>query len=334
MALIDVIKYEDITGDALSAKWNQDEIRLGAQLIVGEGQEAVFVKGGQAFDTFGPGTYTLSSENLPLLNKIVNLPFGGSSPFSAEIWFFSTIVRRDIPWGTPSPIQILDPNINIAVSVRSFGRYGFRVSNSRSFLGQLVGNSANYTVEQLRHNLSSEIIQRLKDHIAELVISGMSVLKIGTHLNEISVAVQTQLNLCFSEYGIDFFSFNVESINIPEQELSQINSVLLKTFEARELSATDITRNYQAIKTMEILRDAANNTADSGMGALLGAGLGLGVGLPIGKELSHAVSIKTEETNASDDLVSRLKKLKILHEEGFLTDTEYQAKRDELIALL
>lgn len=38
---------------------NQWELRLGSQLIVNEGQEAVFVKGGVALDVFPPGTHTL-----------------------------------------------------------------------------------------------------------------------------------------------------------------------------------------------------------------------------------------------------------------------------------
>ena len=333
MALIDVIKFEDPSKEALSEKWHNEEIRLGTQLVVGEGQEAVFVRGGQAYDTFGPGTYTLSSENLPLLNRLINLPFGGDSPFSSEIWFFSTVIRRDILWGTSSPIQILDPQINIAVSIRSFGKYGFRISNSRSFLGQLVGNTSRYTVEDLRSNLSSEIVQRLKDHIAEVVSSGMSSLKIGTHLNEISTAVRDELCTVFSEYGIDLLTFNVESINIPEEELKQINDVMLKTFEARELSSTDITRNYQAIKTFEVLKDAAGNNADSGMGALLGAGLGLGAGVPLGKELAGGMVTSSGESQG-DDVATRLRKLKALHEEGLLTDDEFQSKRDELIGSL
>ena len=131
MALIDVIKFEDPSKEALSEKWHDEEIRLGTQLVVGEGQEAVFVRGGQAYDTFGPGTYTLSSENLPLLNRLINLPFG-ETLLSSEIWFL-VLLSEGIFCGASSPIQILDPQINIAVSIRSFGKYGFRISNSRSF---------------------------------------------------------------------------------------------------------------------------------------------------------------------------------------------------------
>ena len=86
-----------------------EELKLGTQLIVNEGQQAIFVKGGQALDVFMPGTHTLSTGNIPLLNKLINLPFGGDTPFTAEVWYLNTTVKRDLPWGTPSPIPFSDP---------------------------------------------------------------------------------------------------------------------------------------------------------------------------------------------------------------------------------
>ena len=99
MALIDVIKYNAPNDDEFVWKYPSESIKLGTQLVVNEGQEAIFVKGGQALDKFNPGTHTLISGNIPLLEKIVNLPFGGDTPFTAEIWFINTTVKRDLKWG-------------------------------------------------------------------------------------------------------------------------------------------------------------------------------------------------------------------------------------------
>jgi len=332
MALIDVIKYEDPTRELLAYKWPDTELRLGTQLIVGEGQQALFVKGGTALDALGPGTHTLSSENLPLLEKLINLPFGGDSPFSSEVWFVSSVIRRDIRWGTATPIQILDQELNLPVSLRAFGRYGLRITDPRLFVGQLVGNSSEYSINQLKENLGGEIVQNLKDHLAEMVGSGISSLKIGAHLNEVSEAVHGHLVPKFMNYGVEMTNLNVESINIPAEELERISLVMLKSFEARELSSTPVNRNYQSIKTFEILKEAAGNQADSGMGALLGAGLGIGAGLPIGKQLGGIVT--DGETQPDSSVAAKLRTLRELRDEGLLSDAEYSEKRDKLIGSL
>jgi membrane protease subunit (stomatin/prohibitin family) len=76
---------------------------MGAQLIVNESQEALFFKGGKALDVFGPGTHTLSSSNVPILQKLINLPFGGQTPFTAEVWFVNKTVKRNLKWEPKHP---------------------------------------------------------------------------------------------------------------------------------------------------------------------------------------------------------------------------------------
>ena len=81
MALVDIIKNETPSDNFFVWKYSNEEIKISSQLIVGEGQQAIFVKGGEALDTFGPGTHTLTTGNLPLINKILNLPFEEILPF-------------------------------------------------------------------------------------------------------------------------------------------------------------------------------------------------------------------------------------------------------------
>ena len=72
MALIDVVKCE-VNDKELVYKFPSDDLRVGTQLVVYPGQVAFFVKGGKILDEFHEGTYTLKSENLPLLNKLINI---------------------------------------------------------------------------------------------------------------------------------------------------------------------------------------------------------------------------------------------------------------------
>ena len=106
MAFIDVVRFDGLRSrDWLIYKYPSEELVLGTQLIVQEGQVALFVKSGMVADVFYPGTYTLATENLPLLKGLVNLPFGGKTPFSAEVYFLNTTVRLDVNWGTIDPVR-------------------------------------------------------------------------------------------------------------------------------------------------------------------------------------------------------------------------------------
>ena len=108
MAIIDRIKYDAPDDTPFVWKYPSEQIKIGAQLVINQSQEVLFVKSGEALDLFESGTHTLTTGNIPFLNKIINLPFGGDTPFTAEVWYVNKTVKRDLKWGTPSPIQVMD----------------------------------------------------------------------------------------------------------------------------------------------------------------------------------------------------------------------------------
>ena len=97
MGVMDVIKYNG-RPDVFAWKYPGEELGTWSQLVVNQSQEAVLVKGGSVADVFGPGTHTLDTKNIPILNKIINLPFGGKSPFKAEVWYINKGYYLDIKW--------------------------------------------------------------------------------------------------------------------------------------------------------------------------------------------------------------------------------------------
>ena len=123
MALIDTIKYGSVSDNELVWKYPRDDFKIGSQLIVNESQDAIFVKGGHVLDSFEAGTHTITTGNIPLLEKIINLPFGKNTPFTAEVWYINKTVKRDLKWGTPQTIQVMDKSLNYPVSVRAFGSW-------------------------------------------------------------------------------------------------------------------------------------------------------------------------------------------------------------------
>ncbi|MDB4775488.1 SPFH domain-containing protein [bacterium] len=335
MALTDRLKY-DAGGDAeLVWKFPSEELRIGSQLVVNESQEAIFVKSGELLDVFGPGTHTLATGNLPFLNRLINFPFGRKTPFTAEVWFVNRTVKRDLPWGTSAPVQLMDLSLGFPVSVRAFGRWGFAVEDSKSLVTQITGSQAITNADKIESYFIGEIIQKVVQEISSRVATdAVSILQIAALTNELSDATRNSIQAEFAKFGLNVVNFNIQSINFPPEEMQRVQDVFAKTLEARELSKMDVGGAFQAIKSFEVMNEAAKNPSDGGMGAMLGAGLGLGAGLPIGKQIGEQVrtdSPSVDESADPENPKDKLRKLKELLDEELITRDEYDAKKAEII---
>mgnify|MGYP003392712435 CR=1 FL=1 len=88
--LLKVIKWDDPTKDTIVYRYpmeDRDEIMNGCQLIVQESQVALLVSGGQIADIFGPGTHSLTTNNMPILTHLASWKYGFDSPFILYIPF-------------------------------------------------------------------------------------------------------------------------------------------------------------------------------------------------------------------------------------------------------
>lgn len=329
MALIQVIKYEAEDDNIFVWKYPSDQIRLGAQLIVNEGQKAIFVKGGQALDIFEPGTFTLTTGNIPLIDKLINLPFGGDTPFAAEIWYINTTVKRDLTWGTPSPIPLMDSNLGFPVSARSFGKWGARIVDVRSFVTQIVGSQSFADATKINDYFIGEIIQSLTSNLSSAITSGQtSILQISSFLTPLSKSSADLIKMEFDKFGVELVNFNIESINIPTDELKRIQDVFAKTLEAKELSKVNVGAGFSAIKSFEVLNNAAENPSEGSIGGMLGAGIGLGAGFPLGQQMGQNL---TTSQNAEESSTDKLRELKKMLDENLISEEQYNLKRDKII---
>ncbi len=277
MAIVDVLKF-DSTADIFAWKYPNSELSTWTQLIVNESQEAIFVRNGQAADVFGPGKYTLSTDNIPLLQKVINIPFGGKSPFSAEVWFINKAFSLDIKWGTVSPIQIQDPKYNVFIPLRAFGQFGIQIEDSKKFLIKLVGTMKFFNRNTLTDYFKGLYTTRVKDRISSCLIkSKISLLEINAHLNEISSLLSEELSEELKEYGIKVVNFFVNDINVPENDpaVKQLKAALAKRAEMDIIGYS-----YQQERTFDTLETAADNNGVAG--TVMGSGIGLGMGFGIG----------------------------------------------------
>ena len=223
MAIVDRVKW-DGSPDVLAYKYPSTELSTWTQLIVNESQEAFLVRGGVYEGPFGAGRHTLSTENIPILRAVIGLPFGGESPFSAEVWFVNKLVNLDITWGTPDPIQLEDPKYHVMLPVRAFGQYGIEVIEPKRFLLKLVGTLPDFTAEKLSEYFRGVFITRIKTEIANSILTlGTSILEISTKLDVISNTLKISLNKELEEYGVRLKQFNIHSINVPESDPAVIS---------------------------------------------------------------------------------------------------------------
>jgi membrane protease subunit (stomatin/prohibitin family) len=304
MALIDRIKYDGPSVSAsgvrtpwLAYKHDSEELALGAQLIVNKSQEAVFFKGGNALDVFGPGTHTLSTANLPLLRKLVNLPFGGQTPFTAEIYFINKTAKLDMKWGTTDPFQITEPQYQIIVNVRSFGQFGIKIADSRNFTTQIVGalhGDEVFDYETVSHYFKGLVVSKVKTTIAEMIVQQkVSLLDITALLDSISVACRERISSEFDRFGLEILNFFIESISIPDGDLARVKRILEDRAEFNLLGDDRYTRK----RSFDVLETTAGN--EGAGGAAMGTGLGLGLGLGAGSVAGGAMADVTRQLRTS-----------------------------------
>ncbi|GIO63771.1 SPFH domain-containing protein [Paenibacillus cineris] len=274
MAIIEVVEYEGPPG-VFAWRYPNQELGTWTQLIVHETQEAILFKGGRALDSFVAGRHTLSTANIPILSNLINLPFGGKSPFTAEVWFVNKLRSLDVKWGTASPIQLQDPKFNIIVSLRAFGQFGVEIEDARKFLLKLVGTLPSFDQDTLVKYYRGVLTSNINEMISSYIIhKKISVVEINAYAAEISKHVRDTIAPSFEEMGISLVNFFIDSINFPENDPStqRIKEALAKKAEMDIIGFT-----YQQERSYDTLESAAKNPGSTA--GIVGSGLGMGLGM-------------------------------------------------------
>ena len=288
MALLQIVQWNEKidSGDVFAWRWTdaRDPVRsneLGnwTQLIVQETQEAILFRDGQALDLFGPGRYTLSTENVPILRHLINLPTGGESPFKAWVWFINKVNVLDVKWGTQTPILLRDPEYQVPLPVRAYGQFGIRVKESRQFLLKLAGTRVQITREDLVNSFRGLLLSRIGDMIATYISQKkITIFDINAYLQDMSDEATEALRPAFDEYGIESVNFFFGSINVPDDD-EAVKDLKRAMSERARMDLKGY--SYQQERSFDVLEATAQNTGDGGGGSLMGAGVGLGQGVGV-----------------------------------------------------
>ena len=272
---IDIIEWLDSNDDTIVHRFEryQNEIKNEAKLIVREGQTAVFINEGQLADVFTPGTYTLSTKNLPILTTLKGWKYGFDSPFKAEVYFVNTRLFTDEKWGTKNPIMLSDERFGL-VEIRAFGTYSFKISDPGKFVVDVVGTDGNFTNFEINEHLKSLIVTRFTDTVGE---ANLPIELYAANTSELSETCQEVMQPEFGRVGIELEKFYIENVSMPEELKKEI-------FEYSRLDKLDMTKlaQFKAAKAMELA--AANE------GGTAGAGMGMGMGFVLAQQMGNMMN--------------------------------------------
>ncbi|MFT4126478.1 MAG: SPFH domain-containing protein [Gordonia sp. (in: high G+C Gram-positive bacteria)] len=279
--LVDIIEWLDDSRTTLAWRFPryQNEIKNGAQLIVREGQQAVFVYRGQLADQFGPGHYQLTTENLPILSTIQGWRHGFNSPFRSEVYFINTRPVTELRWGTPNPITIRDPDFKL-VQVRANGMCIVRVADPTIFLREVIGTDSTVDVDEIAELLRRIIAQAFADMV---IGTGVGVLDLQGKVGELSA----RLRAFVAERVDDEYGLAVEDIllnvSLPDEITAAITRGVARGVEEQGfLNQVDDMQRYQQGKFGEAMVAGAANPGGSSVGDFLGAGMGMAMGQQMG----------------------------------------------------
>jgi excisionase family DNA binding protein len=214
--LIEIIEWTDDSRDTLSYRFPDDdkEIKRGAQLIVRESQIAQFVYLGQFGDKFGPGKYTLTTDNIPVLTRLKGWKYGFESPFKADIYYVVTRIFTGNKWGTSNPVMMRDADFGI-VRLRAFGTYDFRVVEPQRFLKEVAGTDQHFRLDEFSDAMRSRIVSVFSDALAS---SKVPALDVATRYTELGEALLPLINPVIGEkYGLEMSSFILENVSVPPE---------------------------------------------------------------------------------------------------------------------
>jgi membrane protease subunit (stomatin/prohibitin family) len=243
-----------------------NEIKMGAKLTVREGQAACFVNEGQLADVFGPGMYTLETQNLPILATIKGWKYGFHSPFKAEVYFISTKRWTDQKWGTQNPIMLRDPEFG-PVRIRAFGTYAVQVVDPATFLRQLVATDPSFETYEITAQLRNTIVARFTDAIGRAKIA---VLDLAGNYDKIAKVAMEGIGPDLAQMGLNLPAFYIENVSLPP-EVEQALDTRTKMGVLGDLNQFT---KYQAANA--IPEAAANPGGMGGVGAQLAAGVAIG----------------------------------------------------------
>ncbi|ANH92577.1 antifreeze protein [Streptomyces sp. SAT1] len=280
---IDIIEWTDDGRDTIVWRFPryENEIKMGARLVVRESQVAVFVNEGRLADVYQPGTYTLTTQNMPVLSTLKGWKHGFESPFKAEVYFVTTRQFTDFKWGTQNPVILRDADFGM-VRVRAFGTFAAKVVDAAALLRELVGTDPQFRTEEVGEHLRQLIVSKLGSALGS---SGVPLLDLAARQDGIGRQLAEALTLELSSTGIAIPRFYIENISVPPEIEAAIDT-------RSRMTITGNLDDYAKLQAADAIPIAAANPGTGG------EALGLGVGMALGQRIVQSTAAGTAAAQA------------------------------------
>ena len=313
---LDVIEYEDKSNKLIVTKFRResgnDELKQGSKVIVRESQCAVFLKGGQIADILPTGTYSLQTENFPVLTKLEAFPYLFVSPVIAELYFVSTRQFIDNKWTTKNPIVKRDKDLSM-VRIRSFGKFAFQITDVGLFMREIFGTKGIVMTYDIVEYLSSMVTEAFAAAVGE---STASVLDLSADYRKLSTLMHANLNSQTQMVGVQFSKVMIENISLPDEVEKLIDEQSGIGMASRNMDS------FMQYQTARAMRDAAQQE---------GGLAGLGAGLALGNLIAQNINENLQPTAPAKSKVEQLRELKGLLDDGILTQEEFDAEKKKVL---
>ncbi|MDR0831348.1 MAG: SPFH domain-containing protein [Bacillales bacterium] len=292
MGLLKVIEWTDSaqTSNVIVQKYTynikNDFISKGSKITVRESQAAIFVDKGRIADVFLPGYYTLDTNNVPLLTKLMSWKYGFESPFKSDVYFVNTRQFVNQKWGTQNPIIFKDKEYGL-IRIRGFGSYAFRVIDPGDFMKEISSTGASYTTDAIVGWLKSLLVTNISDALGE---ANLSIGEMAGNLLELGEIVRKVLQPKFKEYGLSLTAFNFENFSLPPELEKALDQNAAAGFRRGNIDV-EVT-----LAQADALREAAKNPGT--VGGMMGMGVGLGAGQAMGGAF-HSMNQPRQEAMAN-----------------------------------
>jgi excisionase family DNA binding protein len=276
---LEIIEWQDDSRDTLSFRYPDmdKEIKNGAQLIVRESQVAQFVYLGQFGDSFAPGKYTLTTDNIPILSTLKGWKYGLHSPFKADVYFVNTRLFTGNKWGTANPIMLRDADFGI-VRARAYGIFDFHITDVKLFLKEVAGTDDHFRLDEFSDTMRSRIVSVFTDALASAKVP---VLDAAARYNELGAALLPLINPAVTtRYGIEITSFVVENISVPPEVEQAID-------KRSSMAAIGNLNDYVKFQMAESMTKGGEG---GGMAGMASTAAGLGAGLAMGQQMMAAMN--------------------------------------------
>lgn len=265
VVFLENIEWFDPTGREMMKRipdTGSGEIKFGAQLTVRESQVAVFFYKGHAVHAFGPGRHTLKTGNIPILTKLLSLPWGMTSPLRAEVYFINMKVFTNLKWGTRDPVAFKDDELGL-IRLRAFGVLNIRVIQPVLFINSLVGTVNRFSTDEVEEYFSRVVISRFNDFLGEHLDT---IFNLPARYDEWAEGLRARLAKDLSHFGLKLTQLYINSITPPPEVQQAID-------DRSKLGVFEDLNQLMKMKAAMAIEKAADSQGTAGDGMGLGMGL-------------------------------------------------------------